>query len=356
MNHRKLLLQLLPGFIPLFVFIIADELWGTKPGLIVAITSGIIELIWYRIRDRKFDKFILLDTLLIIILGLVSIVLDNDVFFKIKPALIGILMCAILGISTFTPSNFLLNMSKRYMKGIELNDHQYKQFRKNMKVMFWLFAGYTALVFYSVWFMSKEAWAFISGGLFYILFGAYFLYEFAKAYLRKKKVMNEEWLPLVNTKGNIIGKAPRSLCHTDKNYLHPVVHLHVINSKGEIYLQKRSKSKIIQPGKWDTAVGGHISFGENAETGLKREALEEIGIIEFKPLLIANYIWESDTEREFVFCFITYYNGIITLNSKELSDGKFWSHSEINNTLGKGIFTPNFEEEYNRLISKLKKS
>jgi isopentenyldiphosphate isomerase/intracellular septation protein A len=356
MNHRKLLFQLLPGFIPLFAFIIADELWGTKPGLLVAIAFGIIELTWYRIRDRKLDKFILLDTLLIIVLGMVSIVLDNDVFFKIKPALIGVLMCAVLGISAFTPNNFLLNMSKRYMKGIELNDQQYNQFRKNMKVMFWLFAGYTALVFYSVWFMSKEAWAFISGGLFYILFGAYFLYEFAKAYLQKKKVMKEEWLPLVNTKGEIIGKAPRSICHADKNYLHPVVHLHVINSKGEIYLQKRPMGKIIQPGRWDTAVGGHISFGEDIDTGLKREALEEIGITDFKPQLVANYIWESDVEREFVFCFISNYHGIITINRKELSDGKFWSHSKIRSALGKGIFTPNFEEEYNKLLSKLKKS
>ena len=79
MNQRKLFLQLLPGFIPLFVFIIADEIWGTTVGLIVAVASGIIELAWYWFKDRKFDKFILLDTLLIIILGVVSIVLDNDV-------------------------------------------------------------------------------------------------------------------------------------------------------------------------------------------------------------------------------------------------------------------------------------
>jgi len=238
------------------------------------------------------------------------------------------------------------------MKGIELNDQQYKLFRINIKVMFWLFAGYTALVFYSVWFMSKEAWVFISGGLFYILFGAYFLYEFVKAYLQKKKLMKEEWLPLVNVNGEIVGKAPRSVCHADKYHLHPVVHLHVINYNGEIFLQKRPMDRIIQPGKWDTAVGGHISFGEDIEKGLKREALEEIGIIDFKPELVANYIWESDVEREFVFCFITSYNGLITINSEELSDGKFWSHSEIKSALGKGIFTPNFEEEYNRLLSK----
>lgn len=353
MDRRKLLLQLLPGFLPLFAFIIADELWGTEIGLIVAIALGIIELTWYWIRYRKFDKFILFDTLLIVILGVVSIILENEVFFKIKPALIGVLMCAILGVSVFTPSNILLNMSRRYMKGMELNDMQYQQLQKNLRVLFWLFTAYTALVFYSVWFMSKEAWAFISGGLFYILFGVYFLFEVVKKHLKQKKLLNEEWLPLVNEKGEIIGKAPRSVCHSGKDYLHPVVHLHVINSKGDIYLQKRPMHKI-QPGKWDTAVGGHISFGEDIETGLKREAQEEIGITDFKAQLAANYIWESDIEREFVFCFITNYNGAITINKEELTDGKFWSKSEIKNALGKGIFTPNFEEEFKRVLSKMK--
>ncbi|MEI7596771.1 MAG: septation protein IspZ [Bacteroidota bacterium] len=178
MNQRKLLLQLSIGFIPLFVFIIADELWGTKIGLMVAIATGIIELAYYWIKDRRFDKFILFDTLLIIVLGLVSILLDNDVFFKIKPALISILTCAILGVSVFTPSNILLNMSKRYMKGVEINEEQYKQMKKSMKMLFWLLVVYTMLVLYSVFYMSSEAWAFISGGLFYIIFGVYFVFDF----------------------------------------------------------------------------------------------------------------------------------------------------------------------------------
>lgn len=351
MDQRKLPLQLLPGFIPLFVFIIADELWGTTVGLIVAIACGIAELIWYWVKDRKFDKFILFDTLLIVVLGVVSILLNNDVFFKIKPALIGALMCAVLGISVFTPSNILLNMSKRYMRGVEFNDQQYKLMKKNMKVLFWLFVGYTALVFYSVWFMSKEAWAFISGGLFYILFGVYFVFEFVKSRFFKNKLTQEEWLPLVNEKGEVIGKAPRSVCHSSKEYLHPVVHLHVINHKGDIFLQKRPMHKKVQPGKWDTAVGGHIAFGENLETALQREAQEEIGIKDFKAELVANYIWESDIERELIFCFVTQYSQSITVNKEELADGRFWSHSEIKTNLGKGIFTPNFEEEYRKMSS-----
>ena len=354
MNQRKLLLQLLPGFIPLLAFIIADELWGTRIGLIVAITSGIIELTYYWIKDRKFDKFILFDTLLIIVLGVVSIVLENDVFFKIKPALIGILMCVILGVSVFTPSNILLNMSKRYMKGVELNDQQYRQMKKSMKGIFWLFLGYVLLVLYSVWFMSNEAWAFISGGLFYILFAVYFAFEFVKTRMKQRKLSREEWLPVLNEKGEVTGKAPRSICHTDKKYLHPVVHLQVINNKGEIYLQKRPMDKV-QPRKWDSAVGGHIKFNETIEAGLQREALEEIGIKDFKAALLTNYIWESDSEREFVFCFITYFDGAISINKKELADGKFWPSEDINFNLGKGIFTPTFEVEYNNLVPLLKK-
>lgn len=355
MNQRKILLQLLPGFLPLFAFILADELWGTTVGLIVAIASGVIELGWYWFKDRKFDTFILLDTLLIIVLGVISIMLENEVFFKIKPALIGVLMCVIIGLSVFTPSNFLMVMSRRYMKGVEFTDEQYLQMKRNMKVMFWLFVAYTALVFYSVWFMSKEAWAFISGGLFYILFGAYAIIEFVRLRIKKRAMSKEEWLPLVNEKGDVIGKAPRSVCHSSKEYLHPVVHLHVINRKGEFFLQLRPINKKVQPGKWDTSVGGHIAFGENLEASLQREALEELGIKDFKAELAGNYIWESDIERELVFCFITHYDGPIDTHKEELAGGRFWSRTEINENLGKNIFTPNFEEEYKKVVSIRKK-
>ena len=350
MNQQKILYQLLPGFLPLFAFLIADEIWGTTVGLIVAISSGIIELTYYWIKDRKFNKFILLDTLLIIVLGFVSIVLENDIFFKLKPALIGVLMCAVLGFSVFTPNNIILTMSKRYMKGVELNEMQYQQMTKNMLVLFWIFVLYTLLVFYSVWFMSKEAWAFISGGLFYIIFGIYIAFEFVKTRIKQKRLSKEECLPILNLQGEIIGKAPRSVCHSSKEYLHPVVHLHVLNSKGELYLQKRPMNKI-QPGKWDTAVGGHVSFGETIETGLQREAMEELGLKDFKTRMPLNYIWESEIEREYVFCFITTYDGPISINKEELDGGKFWNLSIIKENIGKNIFTPNFEEEFVKLFS-----
>lgn len=46
----------------------------------------------------------------------------------------------------------------------------------------------------------------------------------------------EEMLPIVDEQGNIVGAATRGECHDGSKKLHPVVHLHVFNSKGELYL------------------------------------------------------------------------------------------------------------------------
>ena len=121
----------------------------------------------------------------------------------------------------------------------------------------------------------------------------------------RKKPVNEEWVPLVDEKENVTEEAPRSKVHDGSKLLHPVVHMHVFNSKGAILLQKRPESKLIQLGKWDTAVGGHISAGETFEEALKKEAWEEIGLKDFPAKLHKIYKWESDVEAEVVYLFTT---------------------------------------------------
>ena len=60
----------------------------------------------------------------------------------------------------------------------------------------------------------------------------------------------QEQFPIVDELGEVVGCATRGECHNGSRLLHPVVHLHVFNSKGEVYLQKRPEWKDIQPGKW----------------------------------------------------------------------------------------------------------
>ena len=158
----------------------------------------------------------------------------------------------------------------------------------------------------------------------------------------------EEMFPIVDEQGNIVGAATRGECHDGSKKLHPVVHLHVFNSKGELYLQKRPEWKDIQPGKWDTSVGGHVDLGESVEIALHREVKEGLGITDFTPELLINYVFESAREKELVFSHKTIYDGPIT-PSDELAGGRFWTLDEIKANMGKDIFTPNFENEFCKL-------
>lgn len=155
-----------------------------------------------------------------------------------------------------------------------------------------------------------------------------------------------EMLPVVDTNGTVIGQASRAWCHSGQKPLHPVVHLHIINRMGELYVQRRSMEKDLYPGRWDTAVGGHIGYGESIVEALFREAGEELGLYDFNPVHITSYVFESDTEKELINVFAAVGNFTLHPDLFEVAEGRFWSMQEIEDHIGKSVFTPNFESEF----------
>lgn len=162
----------------------------------------------------------------------------------------------------------------------------------------------------------------------------------------------DETFPEVNEHGDIIGQITRKEAHCGTKRLHPVVHLHVLNGDGALYLQQRADWKEVQPGKWDTAVGGHIDWNETVREALAREVCEEIGLTpaDYTPQLVAQYVYESAIERELVCVFSATIapETVPQPSQTETKGGRFWTAEELRDNLGRGVFTPMFEQEYRK--------
>ncbi len=158
--------------------------------------------------------------------------------------------------------------------------------------------------------------------------------------------MTTEMFDVVDDDDKVIGQAPRTECHGDPSLVHRVAHVMVFNSRGELLLQKRSVDKDIQPGKWDTSVGGHLDPGEDYLQAAIREMNEELGLTDIPLTFLYKSQIRNDIESENVSTYLAAIDEEVFFDPHEISEVKFWSRKEIDAQLGRGTFTPNFEQEW----------
>lgn len=160
----------------------------------------------------------------------------------------------------------------------------------------------------------------------------------------------DELFDIFDEQGNHIGTALRSRCHGDPSLIHRTAHVVVIHPEsGDILLQKRTMTKDIQPGKWDTAVGGHLALGEDFETGAKRELAEELGIENVRLFHIFDSAIRNTIESENVRVFGAFIADGFKFDPNEIDEIRFWSRAELEDPENQKNFTPNLIEELKSL-------
>lgn len=160
----------------------------------------------------------------------------------------------------------------------------------------------------------------------------------------------DEIFEIVDEHNQVIGTARRSECHGNPALIHRTSHVVVFHPDGRVLLQRRSAKKDIQPGKWDTAVGGHLDPGEDFEAAARREMKEELGIDSTLPLqVLFDSRIRNTVESENTRVFSVTHGGPFDFSREEIDEVRFFSAAELHDSDWESRFTPNLILEITEL-------
>ena len=175
----------------------------------------------------------------------------------------------------------------------------------------------------------------------------------------------EEYLDIVDDKGEKTGES-RSYNEVHKDgLLHRTVHVWFLNSERKLLLQKRSPNKRAYPDHWDISAAGHVSAGQTSKEAAQRETEEELGISlpqsAFQYLftvkehtVLNNGTYVNDEFQDVYLVRLDIKPQELKLPADEVSEIKWLGIEELKLWLKGGgeILVPH-EEEYRRLLERI---
>jgi hypothetical protein len=185
--------------------------------------------------------------------------------------------------------------------------------------------------------------------IFKVLLLTIIVMETVRLRILDKKLNKEEWLPIVSEDGAVSGKIAKSIIKDMKSrYMHPVVRIALVYD-GKIYLQKRRMNYLLNPGMLDYPFEKYVLFEQDINTALKQCIQKTCGDVEIPLRFLLKYEFENKEVKRLILLYVSDIEDEALFNRLNLSDGKLWTQSQINDNMGTDIFSECFELEYEYL-------
>lgn len=156
--------------------------------------------------------------------------------------------------------------------------------------------------------------------------------------------MEEEIIYVVNEKDQFVRKATRKEVR-ENALLHRAARVIIINNENKFLIQKRSKTKDINPGLWDMGIAETVSEGDSYESTAMRGLLEELGIIRLSNIQMMHSVifkLKYISQNHNVLCkvYLLTYSGKIELQAEEVDEAGFATSAEIKLLIENKQFSP----------------
>lgn len=164
---------------------------------------------------------------------------------------------------------------------------------------------------------------------------------------------SQEIVAIVDAKNNVVGQATRGEMRA-QGLIHRATYILVFNSKGELFIQKRTATKDIYPSHYDIAAGGVVLAGENYEESAKRELFEELGINNGKLKYHFDQFHADDNNKVWGRIFSCIHDGPMVLQEEEVESGMFLAPHKVLQMCEKEPFAPDGVEILRRYLAEKK--
>jgi 8-oxo-dGTP pyrophosphatase MutT (NUDIX family) len=158
----------------------------------------------------------------------------------------------------------------------------------------------------------------------------------------------DETVQIVDEENTEIAAVARRIMR-EQQLIHRACYILVFNQAGDLFVQKRTKTKDVYPGYYDVAAGGVVLAGESYEESAERELAEELGIEGVKLTPCFDNYFEDTVNKVWGRVFRCRHEGPFTLQKEEIESGGFMNVTQILDAADSQLFTPDGIEILRRL-------
>lgn len=348
------------GILPLLLFLLLDNYISYLQAYTVSAIFCVLSMfVFHILRKDKIYSFMLLPSFLTLILYAFFLIFMRveEVLAVYTPLITEILLIIVLTVVKIVKKPLLHRVRDAQHPAYEkthnltmLNEFFFiAQLFRNLYILHLLVIAFYNILPEEMKDIRFNRFLYRDMGL--IIGVAVIVYEQIRLLMVRGRLKKEMWLPVLNDKGSVIGCIAYSVSRLlPKKYYHPIVRIALVH-KGMLYLAKRNEYAYVSASMIDYPFYRYVLFRQSIEAAAQ-EAVEGLKTLvgKIQPRLLIRYTFENERVKHQVSLFVICIQDEQVIEQyKQVQDGKLWSIQQIEENLGKGIFSVYFEREFSYL-------